>query len=95
MNYSINSAQGRKEAFIKDRKWGRKALCLLCFITKAFLFTPGQNQSLIKYSIMETAYIRMHFITHLPMVANSFYNSKFTARYGDRSTVLHFEDDYL
>ena len=42
-------------------------LCLFCFITKAFLFTRGQNMLLIKYSIMEIgmemACICMHFQT--------------------------------
>ena len=56
---------------------------------------------------MQTACIRMHFhfkqlkvpdadtlhFTHFKMVANSFYDSKFTAKYGDGSTVLLIEDD--
>ena len=54
---------------------------------------------------METACIRMHFqiikylipvlfrLIHLPMVANSFYDSKFTARYGDGSTALLIENN--
>ena len=34
----------------------------------------------------------LHF-THLPMVANSFYDSRFTARHGDSSTTLLIEDN--
>ena len=34
----------------------------------------------------------LHF-THLPMVANYFYDSKFTARYGDGSTAFFFEEN--
>ena len=63
------------------------------------------NQSLIKHPIMEKPHalpdvdnlvpnaITLHFM-HLPMVANSFYGSKFTARYDDGNTALHIEDDY-
>ena len=34
----------------------------------------------------------LHF-THLLMVANYFYDAKFTARYDDGSTALLIEDD--
>ena len=45
---------------------------------------------------METACIRMHFQIvkyPMPMMANSFYDSRFTARYGDGSTALLLEGD--
>ena len=43
---------------------------------------------------MEMACIRMHFQTiKYPMVANSFCDSKFIARYGDGSTALLFEEN--
>ena len=52
------------------------------------------DQILHHRDAMETACIRMHFQTiKYPMVATSFYDSKFIARYGDGSTALFFEDN--
>ena len=49
-------------------------LCLLYFILKLFLFIRGQNQSLVKYSIMETPWRRHVF-------ACSFKQSRTRCRY--------------
>ena len=107
MNYSINSVQGSihqaSETFSEHSREGNVALSAL-FHNESVLVHSWTKSSLIKYP-METACIRIHFQTikyPIPILfilcicrwlQNSFYDSKFTASYGDGSTTLLIEND--